>query len=1115
MLLEAKILPLFLVFLASSTLLGQSVTLNEQSVLNVIPPSPNVAAFNKYVDLPVSYYTGTPQISIPLYEIKTNQLSLPISLSYHASGIKVEENASWVGAGWTLNAGGAISRTVKGLPDEYLAYGTASTASKKGYFYTPYLFTSAGPNSVEMLDCSVSVVTSEGHPINRPDSLAQGFLDMEPDLFHYNFPGGSGKFSFDQDQEIYKITIDDIKFESHPFSPTLPGYASPTDFQWILKDTYGVSYTFSKAERIEATGICGTQDSPYQPSIDFYQSSWHLTEMSYENEWIRFEYANETLTYDTKITESGSFPVYGASVGTPPPPGNGGISYCRNETTVFAKRLSKILSSQGTVVEFIAKTSGRTDLSGSRALDSIIVSKNGESVKKFKLATFYNTKLMLEEVYQVSPDNGTPLNGHQFQYFPGTLPGVNSNQQDYWGFYNGKNNGSLIPPYRNATYHVNRNSTTDRSPDLNYAQMGALKKIIYPTGGSTEFMYELHEYYAPSHQQVHTAEVSASGGTISNPVSDTFTFTVPYDSRATFWQDSNPVGEDNFRELRKWNGSNYVIYTPPTSTGRTILTAGDYELYAENANGGETFLTIEYDYEAAANVSAGGLRLKYMSFGQTAKYFHYKTDENVPDSGPFFEKRSSGVLFTPILLGGHLTTNVAGTISGGEEGISICSDVATTTSLSVATHSQIPMAVYHNNHVGYSQVEVYEIAPSLFGLFSPENANPNGYTEYTFINTASPETGFPYMPQKDLSHKNGKLISEKLFDSNGNTLKETINYYSDSISTERVISAKLQYLKTKTCYECTSVNFQTNYFSLYPSWNKLDSTVTKNHAYSQLLTQVERIGYDPSVPRSHHMYVSKAYQDSHGATIENRVQRSVGRPGLITQSATYRNNEQISGEALTYVGKLPLTYAVWDNASDSYQQAKEYTYVDNRVVKASDKNGVNTTQQFKSYRYQNVGDTYLVIAEVVNGEANETFYTSFEDTGTASGSTKTGAKRYEFDPIVNNDQFTITGFSPANPGNLVMSYWYYKGGQWHFKSVPYSSTITESGADALDEVRVHPKDAQMITYTYDQKYRVASQTDENNVSTFYDYDDFDRLIAIWDEDRNIVKEFMYHLADPN
>jgi len=75
----------------------------------VTPPSPNAASLGKFADIPVGYYTGTPQINVPLYEMKEGDLTLPIRLDYHAGGIKVEENASWVGLGFGLQAGGSIT----------------------------------------------------------------------------------------------------------------------------------------------------------------------------------------------------------------------------------------------------------------------------------------------------------------------------------------------------------------------------------------------------------------------------------------------------------------------------------------------------------------------------------------------------------------------------------------------------------------------------------------------------------------------------------------------------------------------------------------------------------------------------------------------------------------------------------------------------------------------------------------------------------------------------------------------------------------------------------------------------------------------------------------------
>lgn len=104
-----------------SNVVAQNTTMGSVSI-----SSPNAAALGKYVDNKVSYQTGTPQIEIPIYTLKEGPLSIPVGLSYHASGLKVMESASLVGAGWSINAGGVITRTVRGNVDEKGLSGTNS-----------------------------------------------------------------------------------------------------------------------------------------------------------------------------------------------------------------------------------------------------------------------------------------------------------------------------------------------------------------------------------------------------------------------------------------------------------------------------------------------------------------------------------------------------------------------------------------------------------------------------------------------------------------------------------------------------------------------------------------------------------------------------------------------------------------------------------------------------------------------------------------------------------------------------------------------------------------------------------------------------------------------------
>ncbi|MBB6499354.1 hypothetical protein [Pedobacter cryoconitis] len=65
----------------------------------------------------VNMLSGDLAYNIPLLEIPGPEGGYPLSLSYHA-GMQPEEEASWVGLGWTLNPG-AIDRTVSGFPDDF------------------------------------------------------------------------------------------------------------------------------------------------------------------------------------------------------------------------------------------------------------------------------------------------------------------------------------------------------------------------------------------------------------------------------------------------------------------------------------------------------------------------------------------------------------------------------------------------------------------------------------------------------------------------------------------------------------------------------------------------------------------------------------------------------------------------------------------------------------------------------------------------------------------------------------------------------------------------------------------------------------------------------------
>jgi hypothetical protein len=101
------------------------------------PTQPEASSFEPIdtTDM-VNIQTGDLAYNLPLLEIPGPEGGYPLSLSYHA-GIQTNEDASWVGLGWTLNTG-AINRNVNGYPDDWSGTSTTSHVYWSGGQTTTY-----------------------------------------------------------------------------------------------------------------------------------------------------------------------------------------------------------------------------------------------------------------------------------------------------------------------------------------------------------------------------------------------------------------------------------------------------------------------------------------------------------------------------------------------------------------------------------------------------------------------------------------------------------------------------------------------------------------------------------------------------------------------------------------------------------------------------------------------------------------------------------------------------------------------------------------------------------------------------------------------------------------
>ncbi|MEM6685686.1 MAG: hypothetical protein AAF617_07860, partial [Bacteroidota bacterium] len=145
----------------------------------VIPSSPEVSSILRYSEVPVSYYNGIPNVGVPIYTLQGRELAAPINLSYHAGGHRVNEEASRVGLGWSLSAGGQISRVVKGLPDDYV----------NGFIHT----------STTAADISWACSGGDAQLCKQIRESSNQY-DPEPDDFNYSMLGLSGRFMFNQER---------------------------------------------------------------------------------------------------------------------------------------------------------------------------------------------------------------------------------------------------------------------------------------------------------------------------------------------------------------------------------------------------------------------------------------------------------------------------------------------------------------------------------------------------------------------------------------------------------------------------------------------------------------------------------------------------------------------------------------------------------------------------------------------------------------------------------------------------------------------------------------------------------------------------------------------------
>lgn len=586
------------------------------SNVQIIPPSPDAAQLGKYGDVQANLFNGISGIKIPIYEIKLNDFVLPISLSYDASGNKVDEVSSVVGLGWSLNAGGVVTTSVRGGRDK-------STP----WFAIPPDF-----------DPYSDVIPSPGGRSNYQwaKMIIDENYDTQQDLYFYNFGDYTGKFMFDTSRtKVIPIPYVNLKFSNNGYD---------------ISDPNGNRYIFGNAEFSYMDDRCVFGRRTPRSTTPTPSSTYLSRIVTKEGRQIFFEYeivpVRIIVGYDETryVTQSGS------------PSGSCAVlsdndRLCAKINFINQVRLKKIrIDDSSLFVDFIYDTTLREDIAvdnqryGNR-LKTITVSTAAGVFKTFNLShdyfrtSRYNTSMSLEEQglnsrLKLLSVNEVGKAAYVLDYNEtDRLPARLSFAQDEWGYYNGANtNTTLIPKqlYLDGTGANRASSSNQRTAFM-------LQKISYPTGGATLFRFEPHL----SREQVpHTVKVSKNFinmSTINKPLAkDSFVLTRPYaDAIVSYYI----AGSTDDRSQGRIDGPG-GFYLPLQLSGTVTRSFPAGKFYVSITNNNRTelkYVSIGADedstYYTTEDIPVGGVRVAKttdisLTGDSVSQFYNY----NVPDS---------------------------------------------------------------------------------------------------------------------------------------------------------------------------------------------------------------------------------------------------------------------------------------------------------------------------------------------------------------------------------------------------------------------------------------------------------------------------------------------------
>ncbi len=454
---------------------------------NQYAPTPKALEMIRYGHLSSNLNGGTMEYELPIYTIEDKDFRIPISLRYASGGFRPNQPTGEAGLGWSLMAGGAVTREIVGL-DDFAAWGTK--------------------------DCTSGISDSGIYSLNGTVYYRQAspffpyiFSEMETtsDVYHFSMPGHSGNFVYHHESHRFMAYGTDDGAGSYDIS------FDPGGRSFTIKTGDGYTYQFGNNTSDTPVERAFTR-LPKRPmelasSLQDGQNpivSWLLTQITAPNgRKVYFNYTGRTLS---QTIPQSSDDVVTTFTTREEKDANSNVYYkqaCLTSTKYLTRIVvdSSMVSKKTVTFNWLRSTSKEMVSTSSteqyhllvvptRKLQSLQVSCGGQTIREANL-TYLNWGGLRPLLTAVSiPGEGS----YSFDYYNttnSTPPGIETNDYDFWGFYNGKENNENS--YSPMTVDSDDNESIDkdfRDPDWQYSRWGMLTKITYPTGGYTSIQYE-------------------------------------------------------------------------------------------------------------------------------------------------------------------------------------------------------------------------------------------------------------------------------------------------------------------------------------------------------------------------------------------------------------------------------------------------------------------------------------------------------------------------------------------------------------------------------------------------------------------------------------------------